>query len=121
MGLFTLNLSGGGAAGFPAASGRPPVARNAQSLNTVPEQEMLGLAAPRPAMLTSLIEQEVVGEHRNLFCPNYDECLDLALGQRWPSWTCAHCPFFSLRHEAEALVRIAGSRNAEGSEASLDL
>jgi hypothetical protein len=72
-------------------------------------------------MLPSLIEQELVGEHRNLFCPSYDPCLDVALAQRWPSWTCAHCAFFALRHEAEALLRIGSSRMSDGAEAALEL
>jgi len=68
------------------------------------------LARPHPTMLPALIEHEGVGEHRNLFCPSYDPCLDIALAQRWPSWTCARCAFFALRHEADELVRCGTSR-----------
>ncbi|HTP53156.1 MAG TPA: hypothetical protein VMK42_20880 [Anaeromyxobacteraceae bacterium] len=76
--------------------------------------------SPHPTMLAAPIEQDGVAEHRNLFCPNYDPCLDLALAERWPSWTCARCPLFSLRHEAEELVRFGAARLSDGTEAALD-
>ena len=47
------------------------------------------LARPGPSALASLIEHEGVEAHRNLFCPRYDDCLDVALMERWTSWTCS--------------------------------
>ncbi len=29
---------------------------------------------------------------RNLFCPLYDDCLDLAVRKSWPDWHCVACP-----------------------------
>jgi hypothetical protein len=37
--------------------------------------------------------------HRNLYCPTYDHCLDRAVRQRWKSWTCVTCAYFSFRFE----------------------
>lgn len=31
-------------------------------------------------------------EHRNLYCPHYAECLDVAIHEAWESWTCSRCP-----------------------------
>jgi len=86
----------------------------------VRDEEMSLAVSPHPTMLAAPIEQDGVAEHRNLFCPNYDPCLDLALAERWPSWTCARCPLFSLRHEAEELVRFGAARLSDGTEAALD-
>jgi len=86
----------------------------------VRDEEISLLASPRPTMLPAPIEQEGVSEHRNLFCPSYDPCLDTALEQRWPSWTCARCPLFAVRHEAAELSRYGASRMTEGAEAAVE-
>lgn len=106
----------------PESAASEPVALEPASLQSAgPAWAGPGSVGPHPTMLPALIEPEVVREHRNLFCPSYDDCLDLVLGQRWPSWTCSRCTFFALRHEGEALLRIAGTRKSDGSELSLDL
>ncbi len=86
-------------------------------MDRVANDDTWHLAAPHPTMLPALIEHEGVAEHRNLFCPNYDPCLDIALAQRWPSWTCARCVLFASRHEAEELVRCGTSRMGERADA----
>ncbi|HVP66615.1 MAG TPA: hypothetical protein VMT17_05075 [Anaeromyxobacteraceae bacterium] len=96
------------------------MARKAHSTSDVSDAS-LAEAIPHPTMLPAPIEQECVAEHRNLFCPSYDPCLDIALAQRWPSWTCARCAFFTYRHEAAELVRFAASRASDGDEAPLEL
>jgi len=87
----------------------------------VSDDATLAEAIPNPTMLPAVIEQEVVAEHRNLFCPSYDPCLDVALAQRWPSWTCSRCVFFSFRHEEEQLVRFGASRMSDEGEPALEL
>lgn len=48
-----------------------------------------------PAELKTLLKVDaLIEEHRNLFCPSYDDCLDQAVEQAWTSWTCARCPLF---------------------------
>ncbi|HLL54616.1 MAG TPA: hypothetical protein VK447_13780 [Myxococcaceae bacterium] len=47
-----------------------------------------------PAPLKS---EEVVEEHRNLYCGHYDACLDVAVKSGWASWSCMRCP---LKHVA---------------------
>jgi hypothetical protein len=29
---------------------------------------------------------------RNVFCPFYGDCLDLAVQEAWKSWDCTQCP-----------------------------
>lgn len=31
---------------------------------------------------------------RNVWCQNYDRCLDLAVEQQWEGFTCSHCDAF---------------------------
>lgn len=83
--------------------------------------EEIMLARPGPSALASLIEHEGVGANRNLFCPHYDDCLDVALLERWTSWTCAECAFFAIRHEVEEIRRLGGERPHEetGSAAAM--
>jgi hypothetical protein len=28
---------------------------------------------------------------KNALCPYYSDCLDRAIGHRWPSWDCSEC------------------------------
>jgi hypothetical protein len=71
------------------------------------------LARPGPAALASLIEHEGVEAHRNLFCPRYDDCLDVALMERWTSWTCSCCDFFAVRNEVAEILRRGAERPHE--------
>lgn len=90
-------------------------------MKSVIDEEALYSSAPYPTKLPALIEQHRVAEHRNLFCPSYDPCLDIALAQRWPSWTCSRCVFFAHRYEAEELIRVGTSRMGDGAEVGMDL
>ncbi|MFN7132599.1 MAG: hypothetical protein ACK4N5_11000 [Myxococcales bacterium] len=36
--------------------------------------------------------------HRNVFCVNYDSCLNVAVKNGWGDWTCQRCP---LRNNAK--------------------
>ena len=36
---------------------------------------------------------------RNVFCKNYNECLDHAIDQSWLSWNCERCELFSSKPE----------------------
>jgi hypothetical protein len=76
-------------------------------------REEIMLARPGPSALASLIEHDGVEANRNLFCPHYDDCLDVALLERWTSWTCAECTFFAVRHEAAEILRRGGERPHE--------
>ena len=29
---------------------------------------------------------------RNVFCSNYNDCLDTAITRSWNTWNCCHCP-----------------------------
>jgi hypothetical protein len=53
---------------------------------------------PFPTELQNTINPEPSGKHasvefqRNLFCGNYDDCLDEAVKKGWNSFTCVRCP-----------------------------
>jgi hypothetical protein len=56
---------------------------------------------PNPTELATPINPEgsrkmSVESHRNLFCPQYDDCLDEAVRRGWNSWTCARCPLYKI-------------------------
>jgi hypothetical protein len=65
-----------------------------------------------PAELKNLIRLDaVVEEHRNLFCPSYDGCLDEVVAKGWTSWTCARCPLFAVHTQAD-VVSASSQRHA---------
>ena len=37
------------------------------------------------------LEPDEVPRHRNLYCPNYDLCLNVAVVLNWPGFTCIKC------------------------------
>jgi len=43
---------------------------------------------------------------RNVFCPYYDECLDLAVEGRWRSWNCSQCYFESSREVVSGIQTV---------------
>ena len=47
---------------------------------------------PNPTSLTELLDIEAVSYHRKLLCPEYDDCLCVAAGSGWTSFSCEHCP-----------------------------
>ena len=30
---------------------------------------------------------------RNVYCPNYNDCLDYAVSSSWKVWNCSQCPY----------------------------
>jgi hypothetical protein len=43
--------------------------------------------------------------NRNLFCSNYNDCLDHAIAHSWNSWNCRKCKFrFDHADEAQRLT-----------------
>jgi hypothetical protein len=67
-------------AGFDASQPRYPRTRtNARCERTMGFERNLDRA------------MRLAGEHRNLFCPQYDDCLDVAVKAKWPGWTCRGC------------------------------
>jgi hypothetical protein len=30
---------------------------------------------------------------KNIFCPRYESCLDHAVNNSWPYFSCSHCPY----------------------------
>ncbi len=49
-------------------------------------------ATASPSSRLTLLEPEAVSQHRNLYCPEYDDCLELAAKAGWRSFSCEHCP-----------------------------
>ncbi len=49
------------------------------------------VAAPHPTRLERLVELEAVDVQRDVFCHEYERCLDAAIEQNWTSWTCEGC------------------------------
>ncbi len=39
---------------------------------------------------------------RNVFCPNYDECLDYAAKLNWLSWDCIDCRYKTKKGSGNA-------------------
>jgi hypothetical protein len=55
------------------------------------------MSTPGPTELKALIKLDaLVEEHRNVFCPSYDGCLDEVVAKGWTSWTCAGCCLFGV-------------------------
>jgi len=34
---------------------------------------------------------------RNIYCPNYNDCLDYAIENSWRSWNCSRCPHRAMQ------------------------
>lgn len=62
-------------------------------------------AIRKPTMRTKVLDESAVQRHRNLFCPEYDECLDIAVSGGWTSWSCERCP---LAARTTRLVLLLG-------------
>jgi hypothetical protein len=58
---------------------------------------------PNPTGLAALIELETVDRHRSFLCEEYDRCLDEALRNDWPSWSCERCPIFARGVASQAM------------------
>ena len=46
---------------------------------------------------------------RNLYCPNYGECLDHAVDHKWRSWNCSTCAFKSVQELAYPVMTVNDS------------
>ena len=62
---------------------------------------MRQLHKPVPTELTTPINLDgnrklSVEAHRNLFCPEYDACLNDAVKRGWNSFTCVRCPNYTI-------------------------
>jgi len=64
------------------------------------------IAVPNPTMRMRLLDEVAVGDHRSLFCPEYDACLDIAVSGRWTSWSCEHCSL-AARTTTSLVLRMA--------------
>jgi hypothetical protein len=60
-----------------------------------------------PEPLQALLKRRQVPRHRNLFCAEYERCLQEALERRWVSWTCAHCARFEPLRQWELVGAAA--------------
>lgn len=49
-------------------------------------------ATASPTSRPQLLEPEAVSQHRNVYCPEYDDCLEVAAKAGWRSFSCEHCP-----------------------------
>lgn len=47
---------------------------------------------PNPTRLDIQVSERQVDRHRNLYCHQYERCLDHAISQGWESWSCMQCP-----------------------------
>jgi hypothetical protein len=74
------------------------------------------IASANPTMRTKLLEPNAVCHHRSLFCPEYDDCLEIAVSGGWPSWSCEHCPVAASTTRPLMLVHAASA----GSDTSPD-
>jgi hypothetical protein len=53
---------------------------------------------PNPTPLPNVINAESrTGSEaiRNLFCPDYENCLNMAVKRGWPSFSCQECALFA--------------------------
>jgi hypothetical protein len=76
-----------------------------ETLNDAHGQENALFSKPTPAELNSPINPERgVEGHRNLFCGNYDSCLDEAVKRSWNSWTCTRCTLFAIQPQIESSI-----------------
>lgn len=69
-----------------------------------------GVAAPHPTRLERLVELEAVDAQRDVFCHEYERCLDAAIEQDWTSWTCEGCLRFGRDRGAGEVSRSHAPR-----------
>lgn len=51
-------------------------------------------------------------DHRNVFCPMYNVCLDNVLRQDWDDWTCRGCTLAQL-NMAPSAVKFAHAQRPD--------
>ena len=54
-----------------------------------------------------------VARHRNLYCHNYDRCLDHAVKSGWEGWSCHNCPLFQQEGETPRAEDFASQGRRE--------
>lgn len=68
-----------------------------------------GLPVSSPNPVPCRIEEEDErGSLRNLWCPLYDDCLDLAVNRSYPDFSCRSCPYKCLADQPQAHEMEAG-------------
>lgn len=69
---------------------------------------------PCPTELELPIRNEHdVDAHRNLYCKQYDRCLDFSVQRGWASFSCHTCVFFPCQENAPQVRDFAERRNRE--------
>jgi hypothetical protein len=53
--------------------------------------------APNPVASGFIPVPDHIGTFRNIHCPHYDACLELACQKRWVTFTCRHCAYFKCK------------------------
>ena len=68
-----------------------------------------------PSPLSAAPAPNAVDRERSLWCPGYEQCLDLAFRSRWVSWTCASCSDFARAppFRSSAATRAFGARRQD--------
>ena len=46
---------------------------------------------------------------RNIYCPNYGDCLDHAVENKWRAWSCAECSCKLLQEATQAVRTVSDS------------
>ncbi len=69
------------------------------------------LPGPRPVPIPARVQRDASVE-REVFCPSYDACLDVASRNGWDDFTCRLCPLAKLAPHPSA-VRYAHDRPGE--------
>jgi hypothetical protein len=78
-------------------------------------KEIALFSKPSPSELTAPINPERgVEGHRNLFCGNYDACLDEAVKRAWNSWTCTRCTQFAVQPQIESSIESYATQRRLG-------
>jgi hypothetical protein len=111
MKVMTARLRGASAnqRGGPSERGSRPAAK---SPNPQPVHHRVPIQASRAAEATT-------APPRMFDCVHYDSCLDKAVKQGWPSWTCELCQAFvaapseRLAHDVAGLLQIWSEATGE--------
>ena len=62
-----------------------------------------------PSQMLGPLTVEEVPTHRRLDCANYDQCLTVAVKNRWQGFTCLGCSRYCATERDEHRERIASS------------
>ena len=53
-------------------------------------------------------------KHRKLYCIHYDKCLDLAIENKWPCWSCNLCNINELGYQGNPSVVVVVKKRKPG-------